>query len=323
MQLTGITHLADTYAITERVHLKLAVKPIIIKPDVADTGNPAEHTQAGMGNLLLSTDEVATLEAGVIHPRATQVEVGICLLFLLSLNHRIRQEDPNSSYLPSETVLLTLVFLGCMESQNLKPFDEYFPPWKDGSHKRIRKVNTNPNILLAHVLYPHLNETVVQELESYQRFYDAGLRAAKTSRLIKFLCKPLEEGKGLPNEINGLYAFFVEKKDGNRVKPLEGGIPTIEFNPQHADIYRSKSQFLISLTKNKDHTELIKDFMKLYLYAQTSGVFDLQGVYDGTYFTLIDPPGSLQNPNRSTSKKLIWLLKCVNHFSSVKTVLEF
>lgn len=243
--------------------------------------------------------------------------------FPITLQPPNTPEDPNSSYLPSETVLLTLVFLGCMESQNLKPFDEYFPPWKDGSHKRIRKVNTNPNILLAHALYPHLNETVVQELESYQRFYDAGLRAAKTSRRIDFICKPLEGGKGLPKEINGLYAFFVEKKDGDRVKPLQGGIPTIEFNPQHADIYRSKSEFLISLTKNKDHTELIKDFMKLYLYAQTSGVYDLQGVYDGTYFTLIDPPGLTSKPKPEHIKKLIWLLKCINHFSSVKTVLEF
>jgi len=36
VQLTGITHLADTYAITERIHNKLLVKPIVIKPDIAD-----------------------------------------------------------------------------------------------------------------------------------------------------------------------------------------------------------------------------------------------------------------------------------------------
>jgi hypothetical protein len=32
VQATGITHLADTYAVTERIHLKLAPKPILIKP---------------------------------------------------------------------------------------------------------------------------------------------------------------------------------------------------------------------------------------------------------------------------------------------------
>jgi hypothetical protein len=37
VQMTGITHLAHTYAITERVHAKLAVKPIVIKPALADT----------------------------------------------------------------------------------------------------------------------------------------------------------------------------------------------------------------------------------------------------------------------------------------------
>ena len=36
VQMTGITHLADTYAVTERVHTKLAVKPIIIRPVLAD-----------------------------------------------------------------------------------------------------------------------------------------------------------------------------------------------------------------------------------------------------------------------------------------------
>jgi hypothetical protein len=35
VQTTGITRLVDTYAITERVHLKLAVKPILIKDDLA------------------------------------------------------------------------------------------------------------------------------------------------------------------------------------------------------------------------------------------------------------------------------------------------
>jgi hypothetical protein len=35
VQLTGIPRLADTYVITERVHLKLAVKPILIKEDLA------------------------------------------------------------------------------------------------------------------------------------------------------------------------------------------------------------------------------------------------------------------------------------------------
>lgn len=37
VQMTGITHLADTYAVTERVHTKLGVKPITIKPVLADT----------------------------------------------------------------------------------------------------------------------------------------------------------------------------------------------------------------------------------------------------------------------------------------------
>jgi hypothetical protein len=36
VQMTGLTHLADTYAVTERVHNKLAVKPIIIRPVLAD-----------------------------------------------------------------------------------------------------------------------------------------------------------------------------------------------------------------------------------------------------------------------------------------------
>jgi len=36
MKLTGITHLAETYAITELVHNKLLAKPILIKPDEAD-----------------------------------------------------------------------------------------------------------------------------------------------------------------------------------------------------------------------------------------------------------------------------------------------
>lgn len=36
VQMTGITHLADTYAVTERVRTKLAVKPIIIRPVLAD-----------------------------------------------------------------------------------------------------------------------------------------------------------------------------------------------------------------------------------------------------------------------------------------------
>ncbi len=44
--------------------------------------------------------------------------------FPITLQPPNTPEDPNSSYLPSETVLLTLVSLGCMESQNLKPFDE-------------------------------------------------------------------------------------------------------------------------------------------------------------------------------------------------------
>jgi hypothetical protein len=36
VQTTGITKLADTYTITERVHLKLAVKPILIRPLLTD-----------------------------------------------------------------------------------------------------------------------------------------------------------------------------------------------------------------------------------------------------------------------------------------------
>jgi len=36
VQTTGITRLADTYVITERVHLKLAVKPILIKDDIGE-----------------------------------------------------------------------------------------------------------------------------------------------------------------------------------------------------------------------------------------------------------------------------------------------
>jgi hypothetical protein len=36
VQMTGITHLADTYAVTERVHTRLAIKPITIKPVLAD-----------------------------------------------------------------------------------------------------------------------------------------------------------------------------------------------------------------------------------------------------------------------------------------------
>jgi hypothetical protein len=37
VKATGITHLADTYAVTERVHLKLAPKPILIlKPILTD-----------------------------------------------------------------------------------------------------------------------------------------------------------------------------------------------------------------------------------------------------------------------------------------------
>jgi hypothetical protein len=36
VQLTGITTLADTYAVTERVHNKVLAKPILIKPIVAD-----------------------------------------------------------------------------------------------------------------------------------------------------------------------------------------------------------------------------------------------------------------------------------------------
>jgi hypothetical protein len=31
--MTGVTHFAETYAITERVHTQLAVKPILIKPE--------------------------------------------------------------------------------------------------------------------------------------------------------------------------------------------------------------------------------------------------------------------------------------------------
>jgi hypothetical protein len=231
--------------------------------------------------------------------------------------------DPDSVRLPSQTALLAGIFLDCMENQNLKAFDEFFPPWKDGSHKRVRKVNAQPEILLAHALYKHMNETVVQELESYERFYKAGLRAAKTSLRIDFVCKPLEGGKGLPDQISGLYAFFVEKKDGNRVKPLDGGIPTKPFDSKFVDLIRSKSPFLTSIVKNKDHTEVIKDLMKLYLYAQTSGVYDLQGVYDGVNFTLIDPPGLTSKPKEEHVLKLRWLLECLNYFSNVKTVLKF
>jgi hypothetical protein len=36
VQMTGITRLVDTYVVTERVLNKLAVKPIVIKPDLAD-----------------------------------------------------------------------------------------------------------------------------------------------------------------------------------------------------------------------------------------------------------------------------------------------
>lgn len=36
VKMTGITHLAHTYAITERVHTRLAVKPIIFKPVLTD-----------------------------------------------------------------------------------------------------------------------------------------------------------------------------------------------------------------------------------------------------------------------------------------------
>ncbi len=36
VRATGITHLADTYAVTERIHLKLAPKPILIKPIFTD-----------------------------------------------------------------------------------------------------------------------------------------------------------------------------------------------------------------------------------------------------------------------------------------------
>jgi hypothetical protein len=35
VQMTGITRLVDTYVITERIHAKLAVKPIVLKPDLA------------------------------------------------------------------------------------------------------------------------------------------------------------------------------------------------------------------------------------------------------------------------------------------------
>jgi len=33
VQMTGITHLADTYTVTERIHNKLLVKPIVIRPE--------------------------------------------------------------------------------------------------------------------------------------------------------------------------------------------------------------------------------------------------------------------------------------------------
>jgi hypothetical protein len=36
VKATGITHLAETYATTERIHLKLAPKPILIKPILTD-----------------------------------------------------------------------------------------------------------------------------------------------------------------------------------------------------------------------------------------------------------------------------------------------
>jgi len=204
-----------------------------------------------------------------------------------------------------------------MEHQNLTAFQEAFPAWKDGSHKRIRKVNGQPGILLAHALDIHCNKTVVDELESYERFYKAELRAAKTSHLIQFICKPLEEGKELPAQIRGLYGFFVEKIDGDRVKPLDKMLASA-FDPKFADVIRSKSPLLYSVQKNKDHTELIKDIIKLYQYAKTNGVYDLQGIYDGTHFTLIDPPGLSLHPRAEQSQKLLWLLNCLNYFSSVK-----
>jgi hypothetical protein len=36
VQVTGITRLADTYAVNERIHTKMAVKPILIRPVVTD-----------------------------------------------------------------------------------------------------------------------------------------------------------------------------------------------------------------------------------------------------------------------------------------------
>ena len=36
VNLTGITHFAETYAITELIHNKLLAKPILIKPGEAD-----------------------------------------------------------------------------------------------------------------------------------------------------------------------------------------------------------------------------------------------------------------------------------------------
>jgi hypothetical protein len=36
VRLTGVTRFAETYAITERIHSKLTVKPIILKPDLGD-----------------------------------------------------------------------------------------------------------------------------------------------------------------------------------------------------------------------------------------------------------------------------------------------
>jgi len=186
-------------------------------------------------------------------------------------------------------------------------FDKAYPRLADGSHKRVRKIKNEKRYLFAHALSARDNASVLQELEAYERFHAAGVRTAQVSALVVV---PLSANCGL----KGLNGFLVEFLSGDKIKPLECA-PT-KYTGNSFDLLWSKSPLLTRASKGKptkeaDYRALIEDLEKLYKFSKTKGVYDFQGIYQDSHFTLIDPPQTAA-PKEEHAKKLCWLMQMLN-----------
>jgi len=191
-------------------------------------------------------------------------------------------------------------------------FEKAYPKFKDGSHKRIRKITDEERYLFAHALRPDNNASVSTELESYERFNQAGLRTARVSGLITV---PSSATCGL----RGLKGFLVEFIEGVRIKPLENALRNCT-GEKNMDLLWSRSALLSKINKVGDHRAVIEDLKKLYEYSKKNGIYDFQGIYNAPHFTLIDPPQPA-GPRAEHTQKLCWLMQMLNAKSTFKAEL--